>query len=329
MSKNLLQFTIYCPKTLLHKVQLLQPLYDVISCLMCAQILGLGYASLLSQDLLSALKIKNIRYLFQSSAQTSMGYVIAQWKDSSDLELSGDLALEWGFFCKDLIGLGIQLQQREDKLIWIGGDNSSILSVKFFYNALAKNLWQHQSGGWRRHMWSWDVVLKIRLFTWLVVENTILTWDNLQKKGWVGPCLCHLCSRDSETVLHLFVNCIFTQHVWQKIKSSLLINSNWARNNLINCYDSWINKERNFNTLPSLTCWFIWLERNKKIFKNGTPSIQAVVYKILGMLEISTSLGPQKGKCLRILKTPCYALPTVVWFDGAAQANGFLSGAGV
>jgi hypothetical protein len=86
--------------------------------------------------------------------------------------------------------------------------------------------------------------------------------------------------------------------------------------------------ERNFNTLPSLACWFIWLERNKFIFELRTPSIQAVVLKIQGMLENSVGLGPRKGKSLRIQKTHVYALPTVGWFDGAAQANGLLSGAG-
>jgi hypothetical protein len=99
------------------------------------------------------------------------------------------------------------------------------------------------------------------------VENKILTWDNLQKKGWEGPNICHLCSRDSETVLHLLVNCNFTQQVWQKIKSGLNIKSAWEGNNLFICFDSWIKKERNFITLPSLVCWFIWLERNKTILK--------------------------------------------------------------
>jgi hypothetical protein len=46
------------------------------------------------------------------------------------------------------------------------------------------------------------------------------------------------------------------------------------------------------------------------------------------MLENSDGLGSRKGKCLRILKTPCYTLPTVGWFDGATQENGLLSGAG-
>jgi hypothetical protein len=238
----------------------------------------------------------------------------------------GDLALEWSKFCRDLIGSGVQLQKIEDELIWTGGDNLGILSVKNVYNSLAKKLWQQPTRGWRRHLWPWDVTLKIGLYTWLAVENKILTWDNLQKKGWEGPSLCHLCSRDSETVLPLLVKCIFIQQVWHKIKIALNLKTNWEGNNLITCFDSWIKKERNYNTLPSLACWFIWLERNKKIFDNGTPSIHSVVFKSLGKLD--SQLGTRKVSCHKNFKIPCHVLPTVGWFDGATQENGLQSGVG-
>jgi hypothetical protein len=47
----------------------------------------------------------------------------------------GDLALEWDFFCRALIGTGVQIQNKEDELIWTGGDNSGILTVKNVYCA--------------------------------------------------------------------------------------------------------------------------------------------------------------------------------------------------
>jgi len=68
-------------------------------------------------------------------------------------------------------------------LIWIGGDRSGIISVKNIYLALVKKNLPIGVEGWRRHMWKWDLVQKIKLFTWLSVENIILTWDTLQRKG--------------------------------------------------------------------------------------------------------------------------------------------------
>jgi hypothetical protein len=45
-------------------------------------------------------------------------------------------------------------------------------------------------GGWRKSLWSWDCPLKLKLFTWLVAENKILTWENMQRRGFEGPGYC-------------------------------------------------------------------------------------------------------------------------------------------
>jgi len=41
-----------------------------------------------------------------------------------------------------------------------------------------QNLWRHQ--GW----------MKIKLFMWLVYHKRILTWDNIRKRGVLGPSRC-------------------------------------------------------------------------------------------------------------------------------------------
>jgi hypothetical protein len=37
---------------------------------------------------------------------------------------------------------------------------------------------------------------KISLFLWLVTHSSILTWDNLSKRGFVGPSICMLCGEE-------------------------------------------------------------------------------------------------------------------------------------
>jgi hypothetical protein len=201
---------------------------------------------------------------------------------------SGSLAIEWNSFCKALIDSGIHLQPRDDFLIWTGGDHSGILTVKNVYNAMEKKFWPQQIAGWRRQMWSWDLAYKIKLFIWLAVENKILTWEILQKRGWEGPSIFPLCYRDSETVLHLFVNCPFTHHLWKFLHTVFSLSSPWGGNSLTNCFDTWLKKEKVYITLPSLACWFIWLERNKCLFESRIPSIQGVAIKIRGMVEKTT-----------------------------------------
>jgi hypothetical protein len=93
-------------------------------------ILGLGNSSLLSHELLSTLKKKNITYLYQASGSSRPGTICSEWKDSGDLALTRILAKEWDLYCRDLSGSGIHLQDIDDELKWIGGDKSGALSSK-------------------------------------------------------------------------------------------------------------------------------------------------------------------------------------------------------
>jgi hypothetical protein len=126
-------------------------------------------------------------YLYQALGESRPGFLSDHWKTSEEIGLSGNLAVEWDAYCRELSGVGVQLQNQEDALIWTGGDRSGCLNVKNIYLALAKKKWLNVIGGWRRHMWKWDMAQKIKLFIWLSIENKILTWDTLQRKGWQGP----------------------------------------------------------------------------------------------------------------------------------------------
>lgn len=42
-----------------------------------------------------------------------------------------------------------------------------------------------------------------------------LTWDNLQRKGWVGPDICTLCSNAEEGICHIFLEYEYTKEVWR------------------------------------------------------------------------------------------------------------------
>jgi hypothetical protein len=246
------------------------------------KILGLGNFSLLSQELLASLKWRNIYFLFQARGSIRPGTICAQWKASDDLGLMGEQAIEWDLFCRALIFSGVQLQDRPDELKWIGGDRSGTLTARNVYNALASKLWPQPIGGWQKKLWTWDLAPKIKYFTWLFVENKILTWDNLQSRGWSGPSICSLCLKKPETVMHLLVNCCFTQQVWFRIKKSLSLKTLWMGSSLNSCFESWLRQCSSHPTLPSLISWHVWLEHNKVLFENGRPSIHSVVCKTLG-----------------------------------------------
>jgi hypothetical protein len=173
---------------------------------------------LLSEDLIEILNQRGIYFLFQACRVPRQGLIGLNWITSVDLDLGGALAVEWQVFRSALISSGIQLLQRPDELKWLGGDCSGRITVKNAYEAIEKKKHAYLIGGWRKTLWTWDCPLKIKLFTWLLVENKLLLWDNLQRRGFEGPSYCSLCKKDSESTFHLFVGCPFTSVVWERVK---------------------------------------------------------------------------------------------------------------
>jgi hypothetical protein len=166
--------------------------------------------------------------------------------------------------------------------MWTGGDQSGLLSVKNVYNALALKFWPQQISTWRRQLWTWDLAYKIKLFIWLALERKILTWDSLQKRGWVGPSICSLCYRDEESISHLFINCPFTLKLWKNLHIAYNLVTNWGGNSLNNCFENWLKVEKVYNTLPIIVCWYLWLERNRCIFDSCSPQYRGLVFKSEG-----------------------------------------------
>lgn len=178
-------------------------------------------------------------------------------------------------------------------MLWSGGDCSGYLIVKNVYAAITNTLWNTNISGWRKQLWSLHLAPKIKLFTWLLIENKLNTWDILQRKGWVGPNICQLCHNE-ETSTHLFIKCSFTRQVWDIITLEQNLKTIWDETSLTTCFDYWSSREHNLIHLPSLVCRSIWLDMNKKIFENGTPSTSFVAYKTLGMYKFWKDIHTSK-----------------------------------
>lgn len=71
----------------------------------------------------------------------------------------------------------------------------------------------NDSGPYHRKIWKGKVLAKIKIFLWLIMNNAILTTDNLLKRRWVGDPTCHFCDQ-SENLSHLFFKCSTAKAVW-------------------------------------------------------------------------------------------------------------------
>jgi hypothetical protein len=57
---------------------------------------------------------------------------------------------------------------------------------------------------------------RLHVFLWLLVNNKVLTRDNLAKRKMVDDKTCLFCNED-ESVVHLFLCCCVAQIIWKVI----------------------------------------------------------------------------------------------------------------
>ena len=63
--------------------------------------------------------------------------------------------------------------------------------------------------------WHRNIPTKIIIFGWLIWKGKTLTWENLTKRGFMGPNICVLCCKEQETSTHLFITCPVTISLWR------------------------------------------------------------------------------------------------------------------
>ncbi|KAJ4751417.1 RNA-directed DNA polymerase (reverse transcriptase)-related family protein [Rhynchospora pubera] len=122
-------------------------------------------------------------------------------------------------------------------------------------------------------IWHFNIPPSIKVFCLLLLHKKLLTQDSLLRRNMQVLPGCHLCQQDLlETPQHLFFNCPFSTSVWTTIFPSRFAS-------LTSCEDSTatitsflaslptIGRSRSF-TLFCYSLWFIWRERNNKLFRN-------------------------------------------------------------
>jgi ribonuclease HI len=164
----------------------------------------------------------------------------------------------------------IPRKEGPDILIW-GHSASGNFSIKEAYcindnyhNQEADNIW---SKIWSKALWP-----KVSTFLWLIIHNKILTWDNLRKRGFIGPSMCVLCQSQEETKEHLFNGCHYSQAIWDQ-GAQIMRRSNQNRGSIRDTIENWDSITYNnpilnyiWRLLPGFILWQIWKERNKHIF---------------------------------------------------------------
>ncbi|CAN0921494.1 Putative ribonuclease H protein At1g65750 [Linum grandiflorum] len=135
-------------------------------------------------------------------------------------------------------------------------------------------------------VWVPTVPTKVCCFVWMASSNSIATVDNLRRRGCIFPNRCVLCCAAEESVSHLLLHCNFSSLVWSWLcrvwgdfaplqRDVLHVLKGWKEGNCV----------ASFGRFRKVLChsiwWFIWLERNDRIFRDKSCSVTQLVWKIV------------------------------------------------
>jgi len=130
----------------------------------------------------------------------------------------------------------IPIIAREDILRW-GHKPQGTFSTREAYWLKAPSDLLPNAQLWRK-IWNLKHWPKITLFLWLVAHSRILTWDNLSKRGFVGPSMCLLCGKAQETMEHFLNSCHYTAQLWDQV-ALVMHTSNRHRDNILETITNW------------------------------------------------------------------------------------------
>ena len=154
------------------------------------------------RDLRDYLEDFGICTLAQARNQTP--FASGYWFSAEDLDLVGEWKALWDNFIRGLDYGRIRLSDQNDSLIWSHNNYIGPLIAAEGYDYVFSDSCSEISDSVLDFIWTLNIPLKIACFTWLLTRGKILTWDQLQIKGFNGPGHCVLCEGNLEDIHHLF-----------------------------------------------------------------------------------------------------------------------------
>ncbi|GAV92596.1 zf-RVT domain-containing protein, partial [Cephalotus follicularis] len=138
---------------------------------------------------------------------------------------------------------------------------------------------------WAKLVWHPSRIPNHAFCLWLEILDALKTLTKLSQLGIVQDTCCRFNCGDNETVEHLFFACPYSQGIWIEVLRKCNIIRPilpWAEE------ISWLVEHTNGNKPPLVlrkiaigsTVYQIWMERNRRSFKNSFLPPEAIIRKI-------------------------------------------------
>ena len=215
---------------------------------------------------------------------------------------------------------GIRLDSHPDTLLWDYNKHDGSITAKLVYDCIVHSFSPQANSSFLSKLWAGSLPRKICCFIWLALQNKILTWDNLQKRGWTGPGVCALCYKVADCVQHLFFHCVVWKNVISLIQEQFNIYPSFQSDDLSSYLDRWtdcFSKKSAFYYLPFLAMWAVWKARNVSIFKGKNVHVTRIFHHISYFSQMYCPFVIKEKKSRTMGQGPVLVYPCG-FFDGAS-----------
>ncbi|XP_022015016.1 uncharacterized protein LOC110914534 [Helianthus annuus] len=170
-----------------------------------------------------------------------------------------------------------------DKFWWRHGDDKLDFSSSRVWDSIRH---REDPVNWCGFVWFSQCIPRHAFLMWLIMKRKLLTqdkilsWDISRRKNMNMLC-CLLCYANHDSHHHLFFECKFSAQVWSLVRAKVgmdLVQPKWEE--IVN----WLRdrvKSKAVNDyvarlLVAATTYFIWQERNARLFKNQLRPPEAI-----------------------------------------------------
>ncbi|GJV83921.1 putative RNA-directed DNA polymerase, eukaryota, reverse transcriptase zinc-binding domain protein [Tanacetum coccineum] len=146
---------------------------------------------------------------------------------------------------------------------------------------------------WCDVVWFSCCIPRHAVHLWLVLRRRLKTQDQLRPWDATGVIfvVCPLCETQPDSHDHLFFECVYSQQVWHGLKALAgLPNSSDAMDEVVSDILPFATRRTSKSIIAKLvvaaTSYFIWQERNGRLFKNSKRTVNQVVECIMHTVRL-------------------------------------------
>ncbi|GJZ40170.1 reverse transcriptase domain, reverse transcriptase zinc-binding domain protein, partial [Tanacetum coccineum] len=145
---------------------------------------------------------------------------------------------------------------------------------------------------WFRVIWFTNCIPRHAINFWLIIKKRLRTQDML--RTWdISGCLatnCPLCDVQPDSHEHLFFDCTLSKNIWDRVKIMAgLSNSSPSIDSIVSDILPFANRRTTRSVIAKLvvaaTSYFIWQERNYRLFKKVNRSENQLVECIISSVR--------------------------------------------